>query len=130
MKRQLVSSGSAFEERVGYSRAVRVGDHVYVAGTAPIMPGDGEPPESPYDQARTCLAIIASALAEAGASLADVVRSRIYLSRPEDIAEVGRAHLEALGHARPATTAVVCALLDPRWLVEIEVDAVVELRPD
>ena len=125
MARQLVSSGSAIEERVGYSRAVRVGDQVWVAGTAPIMPGDADPPEDAGEQARVCLRIIATALAEAGASVEDVVRSRIYLTRASDIASIGVAHRETFGQARPATTAVVCALLDPRWLVEIEVDAVV-----
>jgi enamine deaminase RidA (YjgF/YER057c/UK114 family) len=122
--RQRISSGAAFEERVGYSRAVRAGDQVWVAGTAPIMPGNADPPADPYEQARICFEIIAAALHEAGSSLADVVRSRIYLTSAADIDAVGRAHLEALGHARPACTAVVTALLDPRWRVEIEVDAV------
>jgi enamine deaminase RidA (YjgF/YER057c/UK114 family) len=122
--RQHISSGAAFEQRVGYSRAVRVGAQVWVAGTAPIMPGNADPPDDPYEQARICLEIIAAALAEAGSSLADVVRSRIYLTAAADIEAVGRAHLEALGVARPACTAVVTALLDPRWRVEIEVDAV------
>jgi enamine deaminase RidA (YjgF/YER057c/UK114 family) len=125
MDRQRISSGAPFEDRVGYSRAVRVGRQVWVSGTAPIPPGDAEPPSEAYEQARLCLAIIASALAEAGASLADVVRSRIFLTDAADIAAVGRAHLEALGSARPASTAVVTALLDPRWRVEIEVDAVI-----
>ncbi len=125
MERRRVSSGSSFEDRVGYSRAVRVGDRVWVAGTAPIVPGGAAPPEGAFAQARLCFEIIAAALAEAGATLADVVRSRIFLVRAEDIEAVGRAHLEALGAARPACTAVVCTLLDPRWLVEIEVDAVV-----
>ncbi len=88
------------------------------------MPGDADPPDDPYEQARVCFAIIAAALAEAGASLDDVVRSRIFLADARDISEVGRAHHEALGTARPASTAVVCTLLDPRWRVEIEVEAV------
>jgi enamine deaminase RidA (YjgF/YER057c/UK114 family) len=124
VNRQRISSGAAFEERVGYSRAVRVGGQIWVAGTAPIMPGNADPPDDPYEQARLCLQIIAAALAEAGSGLADVVRSRIYLTSAADIEAVGRAHLEALGGARPACTAVVTALLDPRWRVEIEVDAV------
>ena len=126
MDRQRISSGAAFEERVGYSRAVRVGSQVWVAGTAPIMPGDADPPADAYEQARICFGIVERALAQAGASLADVVRTRIYLTAAGFIEPVGRAHREAVGAARPAATAVVTALLDPRWLVEIEVDAVIE----
>ncbi len=95
MDRQLISSGAAFEDRVGYSRAVRVGRSVWVSGTAPIMPDDADPPDDPYEQARICLEIIGRALAEAGAGLDDVVRTRIYVTRPGDIDEVGRAHREA-----------------------------------
>ena len=125
MDRRLISSGTAFEKRVGYSRAVRVGQHVWVSGTAPIMPGDADPPTGAYEQARVCLEIIGRALADAGASLDDVVRTRIYVTRAEDIDAVGRAHGEAFGKARPATTGIVTALLDPRWLVEIEAEAIV-----
>jgi enamine deaminase RidA (YjgF/YER057c/UK114 family) len=128
MERQRISSGAAFEARVGYSRAVRVGHQIWVAGTAPIPADGSEPPADAYAQARLCFEIIGSALASCGAGLDDVVRSRMYLTSAADIAEVGRAHLEALGTARPASTAVVTALLDPRWRVEIEVDAVVEER--
>lgn len=129
MERQLISSGAAFEERVGYSRAVRVGDRVWVSGTAPIMPGDADPPRGAYEQAQVCLAIIGRALAEAGASLDDVVRTRIYITDPAHIADVGRAHGEAFARARPATTGVVVQLLDPRWAVEIEAEAVLALEP-
>ena len=125
MDRQLISSGAAFEDRVGYSRAVRVGDRVWVSGTAPIMPGDADPPPGAYEQARVCLGIIARALADAGASLDDVVRTRIFLTDPANVDEVGRAHGEAFAKARPATTGVVTQLLDPRWLVEIEAEAVI-----
>jgi enamine deaminase RidA (YjgF/YER057c/UK114 family) len=125
VERRLISSGAAFEERVGYSRAVKVGDRVWVSGTAPIMPGDTDPPPTPYEQARICLAIIERALAEAGASLDDVVRTRIYVTDPAHIDAVGRAHSEAFARARPATTGIVTALLDPRWLVEIEAEAVI-----
>ena len=125
MERRLITSGAAFEERVGYSRAVRVGDRVWVSGTAPIMPGDADPPPTPYEQARICLAIIERALVEAGASLDDVVRTRIYLTDAAYIDEVGRAHGEAFARARPATTGIVTALLDPRWLVELEAEAVI-----
>ena len=124
MERQLISSGAGFEARVGYSRAVRVGDRVWVSGTAPIMPGDADPPLTPYEQARVCLATIERALIEAGASFDDVVRTRIYVTDATHIDEVGRAHAEAFARARPATTGIVTALLDPRWLVEIEAEAV------
>jgi enamine deaminase RidA (YjgF/YER057c/UK114 family) len=110
---------------VGYSRAVRVGDHVAVAGTAPVMADGGEPPADAYGQARRCLEIIVASLAEVGASPEHVVRTRVYLTRAEDWPEVGLAHGEVFGDAKPASTMlVVAALLDPRWLVEIETDAV------
>ena len=120
-----ISSGAPLEERVGYSRAVRIGSNVWVSGTAPILPGDADPPADAYQQAVICLEIIRRALAETGASLDDVVRTRIYLTRAGDIEAVGRAHAEAFATARPATTGVVTELLDPRWLVEIEAEAVV-----
>jgi enamine deaminase RidA (YjgF/YER057c/UK114 family) len=125
MNRQLISSGAAFEDRVGYSRAVRVGDRVLVSGTAPIMPGDADPPAGAYEQARVCLGIIERALAEAGATMDNVVRTRIYVTDASVIDEVGRAHGEAFARARPATTGVVVQLLDPRWHVEIEAEAVI-----
>jgi enamine deaminase RidA (YjgF/YER057c/UK114 family) len=125
MERQLISSGAAFEKRVGYSRAVRVGDRVWVSGTAPIMPGDADPPPTAYEQAAVCLGIIERALAEAGSSLDHVVRTRIYVTDASLIDEVGRAHGEAFAEARPATTGIVTQLLDPRWLVEIEAEAVI-----
>jgi enamine deaminase RidA (YjgF/YER057c/UK114 family) len=125
MERQRISSGAAFEERVGYSRAVRVGDRVWVSGTAPIMPDDGDPPTGAYEQAQVCLAIIERALVEAGASFDEVVRTRIFVTDAALIDEVGRAHAEAFGTARPATTGIVAQLLDQRWLVEIEAEAVI-----
>jgi enamine deaminase RidA (YjgF/YER057c/UK114 family) len=125
MDRQQISSGTAFEERVGYSRAVRVGTHVWVSGTAPIMPGDADPPDGAYEQAQVCLGIIGRALEEAGATLDDVVRTRIYVTSADDIEAVGRAHGEAFGVARPASTGIVTELFDPRWRVEIEAEAVI-----
>ena len=125
MTREWVSSGAAFEKRVGYARAVRDGDRIWVSGTAPIMPGDADPPTGAYDQAKVCLDIIGRALADLGASLDDVVRTRIYVTDAALIDDVGRAHGEAFATARPATTGVVVQLLDPRWLVEIEAEAVV-----
>jgi enamine deaminase RidA (YjgF/YER057c/UK114 family) len=125
VERQLISSGASFEERVGYSRAVRVGEQVWVSGTAPIMPDDADPPSGAYEQAQVCLSIIAKALTDAGTSLDAVVRTRIYVTEASLIGEVGRAHAEAFATARPATTAVVAQLLDPRWRVEIEAEAVI-----
>jgi enamine deaminase RidA (YjgF/YER057c/UK114 family) len=125
VERRLISSGSSWEARYGYSRAVAVGPHVHVAGTAPIMDGDADPPPDPYGQARRCLEIIQQALTEAGASADDVVRVRVFVTDAGHIAEVMRAHGEIFGTARPANTAVVTGLLDPRWLVEIEAEAYV-----
>jgi enamine deaminase RidA (YjgF/YER057c/UK114 family) len=126
VKRRTISSGAAFEQRFGYSRAVVADGHVWVSGTAPIMPGDADPPPDAYGQARRCIEIIAAALAEAGASLDDVVRTRTYVTSAESIEDVGRAHREAFGKAMPAMTGVVTGLLDPRWLVEIEAEAVLD----
>jgi enamine deaminase RidA (YjgF/YER057c/UK114 family) len=124
MERRLISGHSPYEPIVGFSRAVVAGDHVYVAGTAPI-PADGSvPPDDAYEQARLCLAIIGEALGRAGATLEDVVRTRVYLTDAAHWQEVGRAHGEAFGEIRPANTTVVTTLLDPAWKVEIEVDAV------
>src|SRR5262249_62096262 len=119
----LAAAGAAVEDRVGYSRAVRVGRQVWVSGTAPIMPSDADPPDDAYEQAVVCIDIIERALADAGATLDDVVRTRIYVTRPELIDEVGRAHRDGFATARPATTAIVTELLDPRWLVEIATEA-------
>jgi enamine deaminase RidA (YjgF/YER057c/UK114 family) len=104
---------------------VRAGSQVWVSGTAPIMPGDADPPDDAYEQARICLEIVGRALGELGASLDDVVRTRLYLTDAGDIDAVGRAHREAFDVARPATTAIVTALLDPRWRVEIEAEAAI-----
>jgi enamine deaminase RidA (YjgF/YER057c/UK114 family) len=122
--RRVISSGSSLEERFGYSRAVVVGDRILVAGTAPIMPEDADPPPEPYEQMRRCLEIVGAALGEAGATLNDVVRTRVYLTDRAHIAEVMRAHGEAFGSARPACTAILCRLLDERWICELEVEAV------
>ena len=127
MTRRLVPAVSPFAETVGYSRALRDGEHVYVAGTAAIYPDDVETPPDAYLQAKRCLEIIVTALAEVGASAADVVRTRVYLLRAEDWQDVGRAHGEIFGDVRPATAfLVISGLLDPRWLVEIEADAILE----
>ena len=126
MDRRTVSSGSPYEPVIGFSRAVAVGHHVAVAGTAPIMPGGAEPPPDAYGQARRCLEIILAALREAGAGPEHVVRTRTFLVDAGDWEEVGRAHGEVFGDVRPASTmVVVTGFLDPRWRVEIEADAVV-----
>lgn len=130
MERRLISSGSPYEPVVGFSRAVRVGEHVYVAGTAPVMPDGADPPADAYGQSLRCLEIIAAALQDAGSALADVVRTRVYLVRVEDFEQVGRAHGEVFGDIRPANTTVLAGgLLDSRWLVEIEAEAVVSGPP-
>lgn len=108
----------------GYSRAVVAGDRVHVSGTVAAMPDSTRPPLAAADQARRCYEIIAAALAEAGAALADVVRVTIYLARLEDFDAVGRVNGELFAETRPACTAVVVAsLIEPQYLVEIEVEA-------
>jgi enamine deaminase RidA (YjgF/YER057c/UK114 family) len=122
--RQRVASGSPYEPVIGFSRAVRAGAHVYVSGTAPVMPDGAGPPRDAYGQARRCLEIVVMALAEAGARPEHVVRTRTYVTRYKDWQEVARAHGEVFGDIRPASTmVVVAALLDPRWLVEMEAEA-------
>ena len=124
MDRQLISSGSPYEETVGCSRAVRVGDRIFVSGTAPIWP-DGSCDPDVSVQARRCLEIIIAAVAEAGASTEDVVRTRMYLVDTADWEAVSRVHGEVFGSIKPATTLViVAALVDPRWRLEIEAEAI------
>jgi enamine deaminase RidA (YjgF/YER057c/UK114 family) len=123
--RRLIPGSAPLEPVVGYSRAVVAGRHVYVSGTAPIPLDGSDPPEGSYAQARLCLEIVRGALAEAGARVEDVVRTRIFLTPEADFEQVARAHGELFGEIRPATSGVVVhSLLDPRWLVEIEADAV------
>ena len=126
MENRRVRSGSPYEAAYGFSRAVRVADRVLVAGPAPIpAPGEDLPPDA-YGQMRRCAQIILAALADAGASAADVVRTRMFITDPADADDVGRAHREAFGAAAPAATMVVVgALIDPAWRVEAEAEAVV-----
>ena len=124
--RQIVSSGSPYETSIGFSRAVRVGDRVLVSGTAPIWP-DGSCHPDVAAQTRRCLEIIVIALSEAGASPEHVVRTRTFITDRGDGEAVGRVHGEVFAGIRPASTMVVVAgLLDPRWKVEIEAEAVLE----
>jgi enamine deaminase RidA (YjgF/YER057c/UK114 family) len=124
LDRRLVSSDSPYEPTIGFSRAVRDGRHVFVAGTCAVMPESVTPPADAYGQAKRCLEIIGAALAEAGAEAEHVLRTRTFLLDATDWEEVGRAHGELFRDVRPASTMiVVSALLDPRWLVEIEADA-------
>ena len=126
--RQLVSSGSPYEPKVGISRAVRVGSIVTVAGTAPLGP-DGRTiaPGDPAAQARRCLEIIAGALEKAGASMAHVVRTRILLTRIEDWQAVAAVHGEFFREIRPVNTIMqISRFIDPEWLIEIEADAVID----
>src|SRR3954452_11776950 len=121
MTRKLVPADSPQAATVGYSRAVRDGRHVHVAGTAPI----GTDSTDPYEQAKRCLEIIAGALEEVGAKPEHVVRTRAYLIEPSDWEPVGRAHGEVFADIRPASAVVVvAALLDPACRVEIEAEAV------
>lgn len=125
MDRRHASSGSPFEATIGFSRAVRVGNHIAVSGTAPIWP-DGGIVLDAGSQARRCLEIALGAVAELGGSASDVVRTRMFITSPDVADEVSAAHGEVFSQVRPAATmVVVAALLDPRWLVEIELDAIV-----
>lgn len=122
--RSRISSGSPYEPVIGFSRAVRVGDRIIVSGTAPVWP-DGACDPDPAVQTRRCIEIILAALAEAGAGPEHVVRTRMFLTDPADADAVGEAHGETFGGIRPAATmVVVAALLDPRWKIEMEAEAV------
>lgn len=126
--RKLVSSGSPFESQIGFSRAVRVGPFVAVAGTAPISAdGNVAAPGDVYGQTLRCLEIIAQAVAEAGLSLESVIRTRIMLTDMTRWEEAARAHGEYFASVRPACTFVeVRGFVDPAWLVEVEADCIDE----
>ena len=123
-ERRRISSGSPYEPRFEFSRAIRVGDRVLVSGTAPVWP-DGSCDSDAGAQARRCLEIIGEALGQVGCSLDDVVRTRMFVTSADDADAIGEAHAEAFSKARPAAAMVVVAgLLDPRWKVEIEAEAI------
>ncbi len=120
--RQNISGGSPYEPIIGFSRAVRVGNLVHLAGTGPV----GADNEDAAGQTRRIFAIAQEALAKAGASLDHVVRTRMYLTHAEDWEAVGRVHGEFFGNVRPAATMVVVAtLLNPAWRIEIEMEAII-----
>ena len=124
-ERQRISSGLPYELIVGYSRAVRVGEMVFVSGTAPVNQ-DGSCAPDALGQLRRCFQIVETALMEAGGSLADVVRTRVYLTDRDDSGVVERVHGELFSDIRPANTMIVVAgLLNPMWKLEVEVDAVI-----
>jgi len=127
MPRQYVRSGSPYEERYGFSRGLRFGDHIEIAGTAPIPPEGETVAATAYEQMLRCGEIAIEALSELGAATGDVVRTRMYITDAADSDDIGRAHRELFGEAAPAATmVVVAALLDPAWKVELEVEAAVD----
>jgi enamine deaminase RidA (YjgF/YER057c/UK114 family) len=120
VERRRASSGSPYEPVIGFSRAIRVGDRILVSGTGPVGADDADTAA----QMRRCVEIVEEALRELGATLDDVVRTRMYLTDASLWEAVGKVHGEAFANARPAATMVVVkALLDPRWTVEIEAEA-------
>lgn len=127
MDRKLISSGSPFEPAIGFSRAVRVGPHVAVSGTAPIAAGGGTAcPGDLYGQTKRCLEIIEKALNEAGAKREHVVRTRMFVKDMANWEQAGRAHGEFFKDIHPAATMIqIVKAIDPTWLIEIEADAIV-----
>jgi enamine deaminase RidA (YjgF/YER057c/UK114 family) len=125
MERRLVFSGNPYEGIWGHSRAVRVGSHISVSGTAPIPADGSDPPAGAYEQTRLSLQIILTALAEIGSRAEDVVRTRVYGTRTDIFDEVARAHHEVFGQINPASAFVIVKeLANPAWLIEIEADAI------
>ncbi len=122
------TSGSPYEQTIGFSRALRVGERILISGTAPVEADGSSTPGEAEAQAERCLAIIVAAIEELGGTAADVVRTRIYLTDPADADAVGRAHARWFANTRPAATMIViAALLRPDWRVEIEAEAVVSV---
>ena len=128
MARKNIPSNSPFEDQIGFSRAVRVGNHIFISGTAPIAPdGSTACPGDAYGQAKRCLEIINSAIENSGGLLSDVIRTRTYLTDAAHWQDVGRAHGEYFADIRPSSTMVVVSgLVRDDWMVEIEAEAIVE----
>ena len=128
MPRTCTSSASPYEDSIGFCRAVRVGHHIFVAGTGPIgADGTTAAPGDAYGQAKRCLEIIENAIADLGGTMKDLVRTRTYLVNVDDWQDVGRAHGEAFATIKPAATMLaVKKLIGEDWLVEIEAECVVE----
>jgi enamine deaminase RidA (YjgF/YER057c/UK114 family) len=125
---QRIASGSPYEATIGFSRALRVDDRVWVSGTGPVWP-DGSCPDDVGAQARLCFEIVLAALAEAGSGREDTVRTRMFLTSAADADAVSAVHGELFADVRPAATMVViAALLDPRWKVEVEAEALIRAR--
>lgn len=122
----LISSGAPWEATVGYSRAVRRGNMIWVSGTAPVKDGKTVAPGDAYTQTKVCLEIVQTAIEAAGGTMADVVRTRMYVTDISQWEAIGRAHGEYFAQVRPATTMVeVKGLIEPDMLVEIEAEAII-----
>jgi enamine deaminase RidA (YjgF/YER057c/UK114 family) len=128
MTRRNISSGTIWEEKVGYSRAVKVGDQVYVSGTVAVNDkNEIVGIDDPYEQAKFIFKKIENAIEKAGGKLNDIVRTRMYLTDISDAEEIGKAHAEFFKEIKPASTMIeISKLVDPQMLVEIEVDAVIQ----
>lgn len=122
--RQRVSSGSPYETKWGFCRALRVGNQIFVSGTAPIRPDGSVDPDSGA-QMRRCLEIALKAIEELGGAAGDVVRSRMFVTEEADTEAIGAAHGQVFGENRPVATMVVTKLLNPAWHVELELEAVI-----
>ncbi|CAO5172877.1 conserved hypothetical protein [Frankia sp. AiPs1] len=123
-ERENVPGVSPYEEIIGFSRAVRIGERIVVSGTGPVWP-DGRVSADAAAQARRCFELIEVALAQAGARLSDVVRTRMYITTRAHADAVGQVHRDLFADTRPAATMVIVAgLLDDRWAVEVEAEAV------
>jgi enamine deaminase RidA (YjgF/YER057c/UK114 family) len=127
MERKLISSRSLYEPKIGFSRAVRVGPHIAVSGTAPLAEGGAVAcPGDLYGQTKRCLEIIEKAVNEAGGKREHIVRTRMFLKDMKNWQDAGRAHGEFFKDIRPASTMIqIVQAIDPAWLVEIEADAIV-----